>query len=281
MKRLLFLTVLPLLIIMGCNSGCKTLRFTDPVPSSGEVVAILPAFLEGRFLRETEEGAELMEIQRADDQHIKILLSSGITLDSLNSLVEGMRETRSGVVLMENKIIISTCGMVPNPVLKEYTVVDGYYFDSLILDYEINLNESCLKADAEDSSVQTIEFRLADGSYFLNVLEDEYWFLTTFKKTLHGMIICKAEIKDEELLRQDGVFSSLSGLKRLNEGDWIASPSDEELFQLLESDDLLVSEDWKRVRSDSPTNIGLLSFCIFLAVCFIMLAWDLIKQKKA
>ncbi len=260
--------------------SCKTLTFTEPVPQTADEVSYLPDFFDGMFIRENGEGAELLEIHRLDDQSCQISLSLGLTKDSLDTFIsEADGEGLS--IKIEGKLHI-----IYNEETSETTKIreiNGYYFIPAEVNYEISLAEQYFQTD-ELGSVEKFELKVREANdiFFLNKFVEDVWFLIAIEKTPQGITIHRSEIENTALLQEGGKYANLDGL--MQDGgskDWIASPTDEQLFQILRDQDLFEKEEWESLSESKKIDVGLLSLFIFMAVGFIMLAWDMMKKKKA
>ncbi|MEM7511979.1 MAG: hypothetical protein AAF388_13670 [Bacteroidota bacterium] len=267
--------------MIGICTGCNILHFTHPMPRVGMTVDSLPAFLEGNYVLETENGSEFMEIHLPTDQACEVFSSGGVSKDSLDDYLAEFE--RLGFWIDKERNGDRTISTYDGHSLTRLRKVGEYYLLPNTLEYEIYLTQGCregmIKLDQE-GEYQMTRLRFAKGHYFLNIYEDGLWFTVILKETKEGLKIYKPEIKNKELLEIDGRYANLNQLQRQADNDWMAYPSDEDLLQMLESDDLFVSENWQRISTDQTFNVGLLSLCIFLAVSFIMLAWDLMRKRN-
>ena len=280
MKRLPLFLVLIASGVLLLSTGCSTLHFTNPMPHFGMTIDSLPSFLEGTYIQKTDAGVDLMEIVFENDQHAQVFISSGFNKDSLNTLIAEARSDgdmitrRNGSYFIENPCFAKS---------KEVKQVGDYYFFSGDLAYDIKLTRGhpdCQLDWGDNEGVSKIRIRAKNGKYFLNIYEYKVWFTIVIQPTEEGLTLQKPEVKDSSLLSEGGKYDNLNWLHKQGDHDWISSPSDEELFEILEADDLFVSEYWLRISTNQPFNVGLLSLCIFLAVGFIMLAWDLIRKRN-
>ena len=145
--------------------SCKTLTFTEPVPQTADEVSYLPDFFDGMFIRENGEGAELLEIQRLDDQSCQISLSLGLTKDSLDTFIS--EADGEGVsIKIEGKLHI-----IYNEETSETTKIreiNGYYFIPAEVNYEISLAEQYFQTD-ELGSVEKFELKVKESRRFLEL----------------------------------------------------------------------------------------------------------------
>ena len=106
--------------------------------------------------------------------------------------------------------------------------------------------------------------------------------MIALEKTQNGIIIHRSELEKSSLLQEGEKYANLNGL--MQDGgskDWIASPTDEQLFQILRDQDLFEMEEWESLSEPENIDVRLLSLCIFMAVGFIMLAWDMMRKKSS
>ncbi|MEM7511978.1 MAG: hypothetical protein AAF388_13665, partial [Bacteroidota bacterium] len=246
MQRLVFriFTLSLGVIALFLAPSCKTLTFTEPVPQAANEVSYLPDFFEGTYIREKGDGAELFEIHRLNDQTCQISLSLGLTKDSLDVFIS--EADGEGVsIKIEEKLHI-----IYNEETSETTEIrkiNGYYFIPAEVNYEINLAENYFQTD-ELGSIEKFEVKVREANdiFFLNKFVEDVWFLIAIEKTPEGITIHRSEIENSSLLQEGGKYANLNGL--MQDGgskDWIASPTDEQLFQILRYQDLFEMEEWE------------------------------------
>ena len=69
--------------------GCTILLFENPIPNKGEIVQVLPEFLNGQFLKKEEQI--YYDIERINDKHCIIYSTNWIHKDSIYALVESIK----------------------------------------------------------------------------------------------------------------------------------------------------------------------------------------------
>ncbi|MEM8896767.1 MAG: hypothetical protein AAGC85_01620 [Bacteroidota bacterium] len=224
--------------------SCKTLTFTEPVPQAANEVAYLPDFFDGTYIQDKGDVAELFEIKRLSDQHCVISLSLGITQDSLDLFISGAEEEGLSVKI-EGKVI--TLHNEDSSESQEIREINGYYFIHEEMSYEINLSEQYFQTN-ELGSVEKFEVKVREANdlFFLNKYVEGVWFLIVIEKTPNGITIHRSELENSSLLQEGEKYANLNGLiQDGSSNDWIASPTDEQLFQILRDQDLFEIEEWE------------------------------------
>ncbi|MEM8901457.1 MAG: hypothetical protein AAGC85_25330, partial [Bacteroidota bacterium] len=83
-----------------------------------------------------------------------------------------------------------------------------------------------------------------------NYFKHEDWFPMVIKKTKSGLNIYSKLPSNAKLTGAEEKYASIHEFRKYGWDSWIQSVSDEEFFQILESDDLFVSENWQRISTD-------------------------------
>lgn len=232
---------LPLLLLLGCTK----LLFENPMPNEGEIIRILPGFFDGIYIKKGDNI--YYQIERINDKHCIIQSYAGFHKDSLYKQIEKLNtdstraELRGSTLIFENK---------NSPeILNTFRVEGNYYYTQSKPRYEINLEKGYFIDDFEDIKKKKAMLRFLDNKYFLNVVEDENWFLIWFEEKDNYLFIHNSGIADTSFNKSLTYYNGLTSIEKIADETYLANPFDEEFYDLLEEPDLFKKENWIRVET--------------------------------
>jgi len=250
--------------------GCTVLLFESPIPNKGEIVQVLPDFLNGQYLKKGEQT--YYDIERINDKHCIIYSTDWVHKDSIYALVESIKNDSTHVEFQESTLIIKENDTTQKILLR---LEEDFYYTEKEPTYEINLEKGYFIDDFDKKLEKRVLLKTYNNKYFLNIIDQkEKWFAVWFEMKNDGLFIWNSQIADTSFVENLDYYNRLTTINMIRDKTYLASPSDEELFNLLEEPSLFNEETWIRVDDGKKLNwlwkiIGisfLLLFVIFIAL---------------
>lgn len=232
-----FLILIPILTLMACTK----LLFVKPMPKAGDIIRELPAFLTGTY--KEKGGSGYMEIERLSEKHCIIQSYYGMSADSMQRRIREYK-TDSTSAELRGSTLITRRG--DSTITENFTEEDGYFYSEKKPQYEINVGEGYFIDDFKNMLEKKAIFKEYEGAFFLNVVEDKNWFLISMQETDKGFIIQNSSVADTSFSETSTYYNGITTIQKLSSYTYLADPTDQEFFELLEEPKLFKQEEWIR-----------------------------------
>lgn len=269
-----------LYLILACFlalGACTKMYFPEPLPKQGEVVAELPPFLKGKFLKKQEKtesgGMEYLEIKRFNNQHCRIYTSYAFSKDSVDQMIKGMNTDSSSAVLKGNTLIYTMRDSVEKTVFER----DGDLFytpkDTLC---EIDLASAKFWDDFPDGEAKKLLLKKLGDAYYLNVLEKnvgdsgkDYWFVVKFDFQQSELAITNTSINDSTFSKRLDYYNKIAKIEKLGSSQYLCNAGDEAFFRLFEERELFERALWLPVAGAQKQGLVFIVGMVLLGVMII------------
>lgn len=274
-----------LYLILACLlalGACTKMYFPKPLPNRGEIVAELPHFLTGKFLKKQEKteggGMEYLEIKRFNKQHCRIYTSYAFSKDSVNQMIKGLNTDSSSAVLKGNTLIYTLRGSVEKTVFER----EGDLFftpkDTLC---EIDLASAKFWDDFPDGEAKKLMLKKLGEVYYLNVLEKnvgdsgkDFWFVVRFDFQQSALAITNTSINDSTFTKRLDYYNKIARMEKLGSSQYLCSASDEAFFKLFEEPELFEKAVWVPVAEEQKQEVLKSLGLLALGAVFVgLVAW--------
>ena len=252
--------------------GCTILLFENPIPNKGEIVHVLPEFLNGQFLKKEEQN--YYDIERINDKHCIIHSTNWIHKDSIYALVESIKNDSTYVEFKESTLIIKDKDTTQKIILR---LDKDIYYTEKERAYEINLEKGYFIDDFEKKLEKRAILKSYNNKYFLNINDqEEKWFAVWLEEKNDNLFIRNSFIADTSFSNNINYYKGLSTIKKIKDKTYLVNPSDKELFNLLEEPSLFYEETWTRVDDSQQMNW----MWKVMAIAFLLLFIIIIVIRK-
>ena len=250
--------------------GCTILLFENPIPNKGEIVQVLPEFLNGQFLKKEEQI--YYDIERINDKHCIIYSTNWIHKDSIYALVESIKNDSTYAEFKESTLIIKDKDTTQKIILR---LDEDIYYTEKEPAYEINLEKGYFIDDFDKKLKKRAILKSYNNKYFLNIIDqEEKWFAVWFEMKNDSLTIWNSQIADTSFVENLDYYNGLTKINKIEDKTFVTNPSNEELFNLLEEPSLFNEETWIRADDSKKQSwigkiIGitfLLLFVVFIAL---------------
>lgn len=246
--------------------GCTKLVFEKPIPKNGEMVQVLPEYFNGKFLKNGEQT--YYDIERLSEKHALVYATEWFHKDSINSLIESLKNESTYAELREDTLFIKAKDSVQK--IKLTQEKDIYYTEKEPV-YEINLDDGYFIDDFDEKQKKKALLKYHKQKYFLNIIDAENkWFAAWFENKNDSLIIRHSQIADTSFLENLSYYNKLTNITYINDDAYLANPTDEELFKLIDEPNLFTEEIWIRVYDNQQWNIVWIIAGVTLLLLFII-----------
>jgi len=224
--------------------GCTRLLFENPIPNKGEIVQVLPEFLNGQYLKKGEQT--YYDIERINDKHCIIYSTNWIHKDSIYALVESIKNDSTYAEFQESTLVIKDKDTTQKIIL---SLDEDFYYTEKEPAYEINLEKGYFIDEFDKKLEKRTILKSYNNKYFLNIIDqEEKWFAVWLEMKNDSLTIWKSQIADTSFVEKLDYYNTLTKIDKIGDKTYVANPSDEELFKLLEESSLFNEETW--IRAD-------------------------------
>lgn len=222
---------------------CAILLFENPIPNKGEIVHVLPEFLNGQFLQKEEQI--YYNIERINDKHCIIYSTNWIHKDSIYTFLESIKNDFTYVEFKESTLIIKDKDTTQKIILR---LDEDIYYTEKEPAYEINLEKGYFINDFKKKLEKRVIIKSYNNKCFLNIIDQEgKWFAVWLEMKNDSLTIWNSKIADTSFVENLEYYNRLTKINKIKDKTFVANPSDEELFILLKEPSLFNKETWIRV----------------------------------
>ncbi|MEO1053727.1 MAG: hypothetical protein AAFX87_24030 [Bacteroidota bacterium] len=272
-------TLIKYIVVSLLLQGCQSILFVETVPNDAGIVRKLPDYFNGIY---KPSGADLdyffIDMDRVNDGHCIMKYYFSFPKNSFDEVSKLIGGENSKVTLNGNSLFIYK-GDTLNEVINLNDAGNNYESDKTLY-YEINLNEGYLITDFEKLEKQRILLKERNDEYFLNILQDEHWFLVHWNFNNNQLNFTKATINDTTFTENLSYYRGITEIGKIEgTNDYFANPTDEELFALISEANLFDKEQWVKVSSNSYRTIIIIG-CIIAIILFVTLYLGYRRRKS-
>ena len=274
-KRKMLLRFFLLSLLLMLSFGCKKLLFENTVPNQGEIVQVLPNFLRGSFNKEGDQI--LYDVERINQKHCIVYSTNWVKKDSIYALVESLKNDSTYAEFKESTLIIKQKDITE--IIKLRLDDDVYYAEKEPL-YELNLEKGYFIDDFDKKVKKKALLKFNNGKYFINVIDHQQkWFAIWLQDKSDRLIVHNSFIADTLFTKRLPYYNGVTAIEKIGDKTYLANPSDQELFNLLEEPSLFKQEVWIKFVEDNDMGGFWKVFSITFIVLFALFL-IITKQKK-